>query len=477
MTWTSSGGSITATGRFTAPSQPGSVTITARSKEDTTKTGATTVTVQAPGVTVTGRNSQVDFVTARAIATSSNINCPRGDTHVDNHLLSARSRPARSASGTPGTSTRWRWHRRWVCSGQPRRRDRGGLDADDPRRAVRRRRPRRDLHRDRPPLADHEPHRHADRQLRIDGGPQPAGGQVRRRQRHGPALVLDDAERRPARPAAGGGRGSGLRARHQQCRDRRRRWRPSRTRPRRRSSRCLRVPTGSWSRTRPRGAGAIRRPTWSSASAPPPSATASPELSGLAPWSGGRACERIAVVSRLARPLACLVAASRSQPWRARSWPAPSRSRAARTSRSASPMPWPSRWGSARRPASGSCWCCAGPACEWRGSSSAARCRWRSSWPASAWAASRSTTIRLDRGRLGARRRDGVDGAVPVAARARLRLSRRPAAVAPLAADGRGRRGVRRRHAGAAAAAADARGAGRAGRQPDRRRARRSRTC
>jgi hypothetical protein len=88
VTWTSSGGSITATGRFTAPSQPGSVTITARSKEDTTKTGATTVTVQAPGVTVTGRNSQVDFVTARAIATSSNINCPRGDTHVDNHLLS-----------------------------------------------------------------------------------------------------------------------------------------------------------------------------------------------------------------------------------------------------------------------------------------------------------------------------------------------------------------------------------------------------
>ena len=39
-------------------------------------------------MTVTGRNSQLDFVTARAIATSSNINCPRGDTHVDNHLLS-----------------------------------------------------------------------------------------------------------------------------------------------------------------------------------------------------------------------------------------------------------------------------------------------------------------------------------------------------------------------------------------------------
>ena len=46
VTWTSSGGSITATGRFTAPSQPGSVTITARSKEDTTKTGTTTVTVR-----------------------------------------------------------------------------------------------------------------------------------------------------------------------------------------------------------------------------------------------------------------------------------------------------------------------------------------------------------------------------------------------------------------------------------------------
>ena len=62
--------------------------------------------------------------------------------------------------------------------------------------------------------------------------------------------------------------------------------------------------------------------------------------------------------------------------------------------------------------------------------------------------------------------------ALPVAARARLRLSRRPAAVAPLAADGRGRRRVRRRHAGAAAAAADARGPERSRRQPDRRRAR-----
>jgi hypothetical protein len=93
VTWTSSGGSITATGSFTAPSQPGSVTITARSKEDATKTGSTTVSVQPPGVTVTARSSQVSFVTARAVATSSNINCPRGDTHVDNHLLSRPSSP------------------------------------------------------------------------------------------------------------------------------------------------------------------------------------------------------------------------------------------------------------------------------------------------------------------------------------------------------------------------------------------------
>ena len=79
---------------------------------------------------------------------------------------------------------------------------------------------------------------------------------------------------------------------------------------------------------------------------------------------------------------------------------------------------------------------------------------------------------RLDRGRLGAHRRDGMDPALPVAARARLRLSRRPPAVASLAADGHGRHGVRCRHAVAAAATADPRGPGRRRRQPDRRRAR-----
>ena len=54
--------------------------------------------------------------------------------------------------------------------------------------------------------------------------------------------------------------------------------------------------------------------------------------------------------------------------------------------------------------------------------------------------------------------RQRVGGAVPVAARARLRLPRRPAAVAALAARRRARPRVRRGGAAAAAAAADARG-------------------
>ena len=42
VTWTSSGGSITAGGRFTAPQTPGAYSITARWREDATKSGTAT---------------------------------------------------------------------------------------------------------------------------------------------------------------------------------------------------------------------------------------------------------------------------------------------------------------------------------------------------------------------------------------------------------------------------------------------------
>jgi Bacterial Ig-like domain (group 2) len=80
VTWTSNAGSINATARFTAPTQTGTVTITARSKEDTTKSGTTTVTVSRPGVNVLNRLSTVDFANTRASARTSNLNCPPGST-------------------------------------------------------------------------------------------------------------------------------------------------------------------------------------------------------------------------------------------------------------------------------------------------------------------------------------------------------------------------------------------------------------
>ena len=45
--WTASGGSIDATGLFTAPGSAGAVTVTATSTADTTKSGTATITVQA----------------------------------------------------------------------------------------------------------------------------------------------------------------------------------------------------------------------------------------------------------------------------------------------------------------------------------------------------------------------------------------------------------------------------------------------
>ncbi len=46
VTWSASGGTIDSNGLFTAPSSAGSVTVTATSKQDATKTGAATIAVQ-----------------------------------------------------------------------------------------------------------------------------------------------------------------------------------------------------------------------------------------------------------------------------------------------------------------------------------------------------------------------------------------------------------------------------------------------
>lgn len=48
--WSSSSGTITPTGILTAPTTPGTVTITARSAQDNTKSGSAVVTVLSPGV-------------------------------------------------------------------------------------------------------------------------------------------------------------------------------------------------------------------------------------------------------------------------------------------------------------------------------------------------------------------------------------------------------------------------------------------
>jgi len=52
VTWSASAGTIDPTGKFTAPATAGSVTVTAQSTEDTTKSGTATVTVTIP-VTIT----------------------------------------------------------------------------------------------------------------------------------------------------------------------------------------------------------------------------------------------------------------------------------------------------------------------------------------------------------------------------------------------------------------------------------------
>jgi hypothetical protein len=93
VTWTASAGSITTGGFYTAPTQPGAYTISARSKEDATKVGTASVTVAPPGVSVRARSSHVPFVTTIAQTQGSGVTCPPPSYVVDNKLLSRPSGP------------------------------------------------------------------------------------------------------------------------------------------------------------------------------------------------------------------------------------------------------------------------------------------------------------------------------------------------------------------------------------------------
>src|ERR1039457_2072346 len=53
VTWTASEGAINASGLFTPPTSPGVVTVTATSTQDTTKSGAASLTVQSSLSTIT----------------------------------------------------------------------------------------------------------------------------------------------------------------------------------------------------------------------------------------------------------------------------------------------------------------------------------------------------------------------------------------------------------------------------------------
>ncbi|MGC1872881.1 MAG: alkaline phosphatase family protein [Acidobacteriaceae bacterium] len=72
VTWTASGGTISATGLFTAPGSAGSVMVTATSTQDTTKFGTATITLMAAPPTI----SSVGVVcSASTIATNATSQC------------------------------------------------------------------------------------------------------------------------------------------------------------------------------------------------------------------------------------------------------------------------------------------------------------------------------------------------------------------------------------------------------------------
>src|ERR1700733_7879859 len=70
VTWSANGGTISSGGLFTAPTSPGSVTVTATSTQDTTKSGTASVTVQSLPPTITSVAVACNPSTIGANATS-----------------------------------------------------------------------------------------------------------------------------------------------------------------------------------------------------------------------------------------------------------------------------------------------------------------------------------------------------------------------------------------------------------------------
>lgn len=98
VTWTATGGSVDASGHFTAPSgmQSSTVTVTATSKTDSTKSASATVNVVAPGTVAATANVQVALYTI-APAAAGNVSVQFGlDT---NYGLTTWTQPVPTGGG------------------------------------------------------------------------------------------------------------------------------------------------------------------------------------------------------------------------------------------------------------------------------------------------------------------------------------------------------------------------------------------
>jgi hypothetical protein len=112
VTWSASGGSIDASGRFTAPASPGTTTVTATSTQDTTKSGTATVTVQSNRPTITSvavTLQSLNYRRKRNLA----VRCSR-----------ARHGNLQFWSGVVGQRRRHRHEWTFYCTGFARHRDR-----------------------------------------------------------------------------------------------------------------------------------------------------------------------------------------------------------------------------------------------------------------------------------------------------------------------------------------------------------------
>ncbi|MFZ0859487.1 MAG: alkaline phosphatase family protein [Candidatus Sulfotelmatobacter sp.] len=111
VTWSASKGSINASGLFTAPASPGTVTVTATSSQDTTKSGTASVTVQSTPPTITAVAVTCTPSTIAVSATSQCTATVQGTGAYSSAVLWSASKGSINASGlftapaSPGTVT------------------------------------------------------------------------------------------------------------------------------------------------------------------------------------------------------------------------------------------------------------------------------------------------------------------------------------------------------------------------------------